>query len=98
MNNFDAIVFLQQFNNGYPMTIKDMAAVFYVIDPSKKDDGSDKIATIQCHNTDMVNGGHAGVQIGDKPNVCDKPEFTIKRSVLAVIVNLLSKSKLMNKY
>ncbi len=79
MNNFDAIVFLQQFNNGYPMTIRDIAAAFYVVDPNKKGDGGDKIATIECHNTKGTPAGRAGVLGGESRTVCDKPEFKIKR-------------------
>ena len=78
MSNFDAIVFLQQFNNGYPMTIKDMAAAFYVVDPGKKGDGGDKIATIECHNSIGV-PGRTGVVGADDPKLCDKPEFLVKR-------------------
>ena len=80
-NNFDAIVFLQQFNNGYPITIKDMAAAFYVIDPDKKGDGGDKIATIECHNSKGVPAGKAGIVGADDPKLCNKPEFLIKRCV-----------------
>ena len=83
-DNFDAIVFLQQFNNGYPMTIKDMAAVFYVIDPTKNGDGNDKIATIDCHNSKGVPGGKAGIVGADNPKLCNHPEFLIKRCVCQV--------------
>jgi len=82
MNNFDAIVFLQQFNYGYPMTIEDMAAQFYVIDPIKDGDGNDKIATIDCHNKKGANvGGKAGIVGADDPTLCNHPEFLIKRFV-----------------
>jgi hypothetical protein len=79
MNNFDAIVFLQQFNDGYAITIKDMAAAFYVVDPEKQDDGSDKIATIVCHNSKGVAAGRAGMLGADSSKVCANPEFKIKR-------------------
>ena len=82
MNNFDAMVFLQQFNDGYPMTIKDMAAAFYVIENEKKGDGGDKIATINCHNFKGVAAGKAGVVGADSHKVCDKPEFLVKRCIL----------------
>ena len=78
-NNFDAIIFLQQFNDGYPMTIKDMAAAFHVIDPEKTDDGKDKIATIDCHNKKGVNEGKVGIVGADDPTLCNSPEFLIKR-------------------
>ena len=79
MNNFDAIVFLQQFNAGHAMTIKEMAQAFYVVDEKKAGDGDDKIATIVCHNslgTQVFKGGIVGQ---DKHSVCNKPEFNIKR-------------------
>ena len=50
LNNSDAIVFLQHFNDGYAMTIKDMAPAFYVVDTDKEGDGNDKIATIECRS------------------------------------------------
>ena len=80
-NNFDAIVFLQQFNQGYPMSIKDMAAAFYVIDPTKKGDGGDKIATIDCHNKRGTPAGRAGVIGGDNFALCNHPEFLVNRYV-----------------
>lgn len=79
MNNFDSIAFLLQFNDGYPMTIDDMAKAFYVVDEYKKGDGADKIATIECRNDHGVPAGRAGVVGGDSSKVCDHPEFKIKR-------------------
>ena len=61
LKNFDAIIFLQPFNDGYPITIKDMAAAFYVVDPEKQGDGGDKIATIECQNSKGVTAGRAGI-------------------------------------
>jgi len=88
MNNFDSIVFLEQFNDGYPMTIKDMAANFYVVDENKKGDGADKLATITCHNTAPHAAGRAGMIGGDKPEWCNKPEFAINRSVELIKASL----------
>lgn len=48
MTNFDAVLFLSQFNDGYPMTIPDIAKNFYVID-DRKHDGKDKMAIIDCN-------------------------------------------------
>ncbi|KAL9602195.1 MAG: hypothetical protein Q9179_002621 [Wetmoreana sp. 5 TL-2023] len=81
-NNFDAIIFLQQFNDGYAMTIKDMAAAFYVVDPDKEGDGSDKIATIECNNSKGVPGGRAGTVGKDSPKLCNDPHFLIKREMV----------------
>ena len=79
MNNFDAIVFLTQFNLGYAMSIKDMVAAFYVVDDTKPNDGADQIATIECHNKKGKALGRAGTIGGDSPKVCDNPTFSIKR-------------------
>lgn len=83
MKNFDAVVFLAHFNDGYPMTIKDMAANFYVVDEKKKGDGADKFATITCHPKPPSRLGG-----GDKPGWCDKPEFAINRSVELIKASL----------
>ena len=80
VNNFDAIVFLQHFNDGYAMTIPDMARSFYVIDPNKQGDGDDKPAVIECHNRPGVLSGKAGVVTGqDDPKLCADPAFKINR-------------------
>lgn len=63
------------------MTIKDMAAAFYVIDPDKPGDGSDKVATINCHNSKGSHGGLAGIVGADNPTLCNHPEFLINRYV-----------------
>ena len=81
LNNFDSMVFLEQFNGGYPMTIKDMAAHFYVVDENKKGDGSDKMATITCHNFKGTPAGKAGIVGADNPKWCNKPVFAINRLV-----------------
>ena len=79
LSNFVATVFLQQFNNGFPMTIKEMAAAFYVTDSDKKGDGNDKMAIINCHNNKGTQEGIAGVIGADDPKVCNKPEFKLNR-------------------
>lgn len=78
-NNFDSIAFLTHFNDGYAMSIKDMAATFYVIDENKPGDGNDKIATITCHNKIGIPAVKGGVIDGDKGDVCDDPEFKLNR-------------------
>lgn len=79
MNNFDSIVFLTNFNDGYAMSIPDIAKKFYVIDEKKNGDGVDKVATITCHNEKGVPGGRAGIIGADSPKVCNNPEFKINR-------------------
>lgn len=78
-DNFDAIVFLIQFNQGYAMSIADMAAAFYVVDETKPGDGSNKMATITCHNNKGVTAGRAGTIGADSPLVCDNPVFALNR-------------------
>ena len=77
--NFDAITFQIQYNLGYPMTIPDIAKAFYVIDPDKKGDGDDKIATIKCNNKKGSPAGRAGIIGGDNPSLCNHPTFAINR-------------------
>ena len=81
LNNFDAIVFQIQFNEGYPMTIPDIAKGFYVIDPTKDGDGSDKIATINCNNKKGTPAGRAGIVGADNPSLCNHPSFAVDRYV-----------------
>ncbi len=47
------------------MTIKDIVAAFYVIDPTKSGEGGEKIATIHCHDKRGVPTGRAGIVGGD---------------------------------
>lgn len=79
MNNFDTIAFMIQFNNGYAMSIKDMAAAFYVVNENKPGDGDDNIATIECDNHKGTQAGRAGMVGGDSSKVCARPSFHIKR-------------------
>ena len=79
LDNFDAIVFLTQFNQGYAMSIPEIAGAFYVVDETKPGDGSDKMATITCHNKKGVLAGKAGVIGADPTNVCDNPVFALNR-------------------
>lgn len=68
MTNFDTVLFLSQFNDGYPMTIPDIAKHFYVIDDRKHDDGKDKMAIVDC------NLGRS-----DWYSDCLKPSFKLNR-------------------
>ena len=79
MDNFDAIVFLTQFNQGYAMSIPEIAAAFYVVDETKPGDGSDKMATITCHNNMGTPAGKAGIVGADPPHECDNPVFALNR-------------------
>ncbi|KAK4697792.1 COMPASS component SWD3, partial [Lecanoromycetidae sp. Uapishka_2] len=97
MNNFDAIVFLTQFNQGYAMSIKDMAAAYYVVDETKPGDGSDKIATITCNNNKGIPAGKAGIVGGDPSTVCDNPTFAINRPLITLPVIGATADKVFNR-
>ena len=79
MNNFDSIAFQINFNDGYAMTIPEIAQNFYVIDDQKEGDGADKIATISCNNKKCIKGGRIGCAGGDDKKLCNHPTFAIHR-------------------
>ena len=78
-NYFDAIAFLINFNNGYPMTIPDMAAAFQV------NGTAGAIATYDCHNgkKHQTNRG----QVGDDPLYCNHPKFGLSRDFMLPVIN-----------
>ena len=83
-DNFDPIAFLLQFNNGYSMSIPEIAAAFYVVDPSKPNDGADKIATITC--TPPTRGcGRFSCPPVDR-SLCATAKFAINRSLVTIPV------------
>ena len=43
------MAFLIEYNQGFPITIPDMAKAFFVKDPKDSNSGNDKIATIDCN-------------------------------------------------
>ena len=59
------------------MTIPDIAAAFYVINPTIPGDGSDKVATINCRNSQGTSGGKAGKVGAQDPYHCWNPEYLI---------------------
>lgn len=79
LNNFDSVAFLLQFNDGYPMTIPEMAAQFYVVNPKVAKDGQDKIATIKCNNGGWYQNPRFGTSSGDNPSLCNHPTYQINR-------------------
>ncbi|KAK4695152.1 hypothetical protein P7C71_g2545, partial [Lecanoromycetidae sp. Uapishka_2] len=80
MTNFDAIVFLINFNAGYAMSIPEIAQNFYVADPTKPNDGSDKVAVINCNNNKCTTAQKAGCIGGDSPKVCNNPTFKVNEA------------------
>ena len=85
LHNFDAIAFLLYFNLGYAMSIKEIAAAFYVIDPTKSGDGDDKVATINCNNRAAQEAGKGGLITADPPSLCNHPTFSINRYDISLI-------------
>ena len=83
-DNFDPIAFLLQYNAGYAMTIPEMASAFYVVDPSKPNDGADKIATITC-KPPTVGCGRFSCPPADK-TVCASATFGLNRSLITIPV------------
>lgn len=81
MSNFDTIVFLTHFNDGYAMSTAEIAKAFYVVDETKDGDGSDKMATITCHpQTCPPNPPHGCLESTDIEE-CKDPTFAINRYV-----------------
>ncbi|KAI9676003.1 MAG: hypothetical protein M1817_000746 [Caeruleum heppii] len=80
-NNFDSIAYLTQFNEGYAMTIPEMANTFFVMDKDNK--GADKIATIDCQNR-RGNANAYGSWGAEDKNKCNHPKFSIKREMITL--------------
>ena len=81
-DNFDAVAFQHHFNEGFPMTIKDTADAFYVLDDWKLThggDGQDKVATIKCDPVPQERN-HDPL-VSDAAKFCENPDFSIKRYV-----------------
>ena len=71
LSNFDSIALFIHYNEGYAMTIKDLAAAF----------GSpDKLATYECHNKPRVIPPNPRLSpTGGDPKLCVNPTFHIDR-------------------
>ena len=86
-DNFDPVAFLIQFNEGYPMTIPDMANSFYVIPPKKDqsstDNGDNQIATISCTGRPPCTRWTCDM---DYLKHCKNPKFAIKKNMINVPV------------
>jgi hypothetical protein len=98
---FDAVAFLIEFNNGYPMTIPDMALAFHNVDHSIPGDGSNASALIDCgiqtHPGQM--GSHKRmidpaaiarpvISLLSMGYDCPKANFTLKRQkIMLPIIN-----------
>lgn len=83
LDNFDAIVFLIHVNQGYPMSLKEIAAAFTVVDIKRNDVDSNKhIAAINCNNRGQRNTKYGPV--GDDPDLCNHPTYTINRDLIVL--------------
>ncbi|KAI9673996.1 MAG: hypothetical protein M1817_002202 [Caeruleum heppii] len=79
---FDAFIFMIHYNEGYAMSLPDIAKVFYVKPSSAgRDDGADKIATIDC-NVPRDRGRFSGPT--SPPKKCIKPTFALKRQLVTI--------------
>lgn len=76
-DNFDPIAFLLQFNDGFAMTLPEIASAFYIVDPSKPNDGADKMATITC-KPPARDCNHFNCP-GVKKNLCGTATFALNR-------------------
>ena len=83
-NNFDSIAFLINYNQGYAMTLSEIATSFYnVDDPANKGKGTQQIATIKCNNNPGRANAFGGWQ-GDDPSKCNRPTFQLNRDLITL--------------
>ena len=84
-NNFDSVVFLIHFNEGYAMTLPEIANSFYnVDDPNNRgSDSSNQIATLRCNNKKGTANAFGGWE-GDDPGRCNRPTFQLNRNAITL--------------
>ena len=81
-DNFDSIAFLIQYNEGYAITLPELASNFYNIDdPSNSGDGSNQIATMKCNNKKGTVNAFGGWE-GNDPGKCASPSFQLNRALI----------------
>ena len=97
-NNFDSVAFLIQFNQGYAMTLPEIANSFYnVDDPSNKGaDGSTQMATIKCNNIKGHSNAFGGFD-GDDTSKCNHPSFQLNRQAILLPVINQTADKIYNR-
>ena len=81
-DNFDPIAFLLRYNNGYAITIPEIASAFYLVDPSKALDGQNQIATITCRPPT-----HVCTRFNCPPvdkSLCGKATFALNRPLITL--------------
>ena len=85
-DNFDSVAFLIQYNEGYAMTLPELASQFYNIDdPKNSGDGSNQIATIKCNNKPGHSNAFGGFD-GDDTTKCNHPTFQLNRALITLPV------------
>ena len=85
-NNFDSIAFLIQFNQGYAMTLPEIANSFYDLDDPKNNDhsdGSTQMTTIKCNNKKGTSNAFGSWE-GDDPSKCNHPTFQLNRPMITL--------------
>ena len=76
---FDAAVFMIQFNNGYAMTIPDMAAALAF------NGTANAIAVVDCHNGASHPSLHqVGGPTGDNPSYCNHAKYALNRDLITL--------------
>ena len=81
-DNFDAVAFLLTYNDGYPMSIPDMAAAFFVIKSGINDaDGTSKVATVTCNSQSICVDP---LNCASTENECSTPTFAVKKNLMTI--------------
>ncbi|KAI9678010.1 MAG: hypothetical protein M1817_005954 [Caeruleum heppii] len=84
-NNFDSIAFLLRYNEGYAMTLPEIADSFEVLNPKVPGSGEDSTATINCNNR-RGNANAFGSWGAEDRSKCNHPAFAIKRDKIMIPV------------
>lgn len=81
-DNFDSVAFMLAYNDGYPMSIPDMAAAFFVINSGINDaDGTGKVATVTCNSQSICLDPRNCVSTENK---CTTPTFAVKKNLITI--------------
>ena len=97
MENYDAVYFFLKFNQGYPMSIPDIAKAFTMLDAPPSGNSiqttviggslaANAVASIECNNKPGALSKYGWE--GDKPTLCNHPTFSINRKLITLpIIN-----------
>ena len=106
MENYDAVVFLLKFNQGYPMSIPNIAKAFTMLDAPPSGDSiqttviggslaANAVASIECNNKPGAPSKYGWE--GDKPDLCNHPKFSINRSLITLPIINQTADKVYNR-